>query len=473
MNFFYSNYEKFLLAGDFNVEEGVTCLDDFLYVHNAKNLVKENTCYKNVENPSCIDLFLTNSYQSFYGTKALATGLSDFHKMVITIMRNTYPKSKPKIVFYRNYKNFNLEMFRRELKTRLRNSDGETLIYTKFEETFLEILEKHAPLKKRVLRANNKPFMTKALRKAIMRRSALRNKHMKLRSVDAERAYKKQRNYTNRLLKREKKKYFYNLDLNNYTDNKKFWETVKPLFSKNGRNSHRINLVDNDGEIICNDKEVAETFNNFFIDVIKSLDIAENAALQNKTGNLTNPVRVAVKRFDSHSSILEIKSKMLSGSTFSFSMISVNDVETEIDKLDGNKAGTFMNIPTKILKQVKGEIAETLKEIWNKEIIDNLKFPTKLKLADITPVHKKLGTIFRENYRPVSVLPVVSKIFERILENQMKPFVEKHLSPYLCGCRKGYNPQYALIAMIEKWKKMLVFEWWCYRGCFDGPLQGL
>ena len=91
---------------------------------------------------------------------------------------------------------------------------------------FLKILNKHAPMKKKTVRANDKPYMTKALRKAIARRSYLRNKYIKYKAPDLQQAFKRQKNYTNRLLKKEKKRYFSNLDLNNYTDNKKFWKTV-------------------------------------------------------------------------------------------------------------------------------------------------------------------------------------------------------------------------------------------------------
>ena len=114
-----------------------------------------------------------------------------------------------------------------------------------------------------------------------------------------------------------------------------------------------------------------------------------------------------------------------------------------------------MNIPAKHIKQVVDIIAEPLMQIWNKEIVDNKKFPTKLKYADLTPIFKSLECIIVKNYRPVSILPVVSKIFERIMQKQMNVYVEKHLSPYLCGYKKGYNAQYALTAMIEKWKKSL------------------
>merc|ERR1712208_258995 len=115
--------------------------------------------------------------------------------------------------------------------------------YNLFEQIFLQILEKHTPTKKKTVRQNNKPYMTKTLRKAIMRRSVLWNKFLKDKTVEAQALYKKQKNYTNKLLKKERKKYFGNLDLKNYTDNKKFWNTVKPLFSKSSGGYRKITLV--------------------------------------------------------------------------------------------------------------------------------------------------------------------------------------------------------------------------------------
>lgn len=114
-----------------------------------------------------------------------------------------------------------------------------------------------------------------------------------------------------------------------------------------------------------------------------------------------------------------------------------------------------MNIPTKQLKKTINIVSEPLMHIWNEQIVKNMDFPAKLKLADISPIHKKLESISKENYRPVSVLPTVSKIFERLMQKQMNKFIGNHLSPYLCGYRKGYNSQYALLSMIEKWKKSL------------------
>ena len=448
----YSGYEKFLLVGDFNIEEQESPLKEFLYERNANNLVKEATCFKNPDNPSCIDLFLTNVSQAFQGTTTVCTGLSDFHKMAVTVMKTTFPRAKPKVVQYRDYKNFDLQNFRQKLRDKLTSVVIDQ--YDTFEDIFLAILNTHAPLKKKVLRANHKPYMTKVLRKAIMKRSTLKNKLYTNKSADTDRAYKKQRNYTNRLLKREKKKYFHNLDTKNFTDNKKIWNTVKPLFSNSNGGSQKITLVNGD-QIISNDDEIAKTFNEFFIDSVKSLNINGNVDIINNVGNLSDPIAIALKKFECHPSIIDIIEKVEVNSKFSFHEVIYSEIESEIKNINVRKAGTFKNIPAKLLKQVKGVIIEPLMKIWNEEVIKNKKFPSKLKCADLTPIFKKCDSILKENYRPVSILPVVSKIFERLMQSQMKVYIDKYLSPYLCGYRKGFNAQYALVSLIEEWKKWL------------------
>ena len=96
-----------------------------------------------------------------------------------------------------------------------------------------------------------------------------------------------------------------------------------------------------------------------------------------------------------------------------------------------------------------------LQKIWNSEILGKLHFPNKSKLTDITPVYKKKDLTSAENYRPISVLLSVSNIFERIIQKQFSNYVDEFLSPYLSGYRKGFNTQYALLSLNEKWKKEL------------------
>ena len=76
-------------------------LDTFCSIWNVKSLGKEPTCFKNPNNPSCIDLFLNNAIRSFQETHIIETGLSDFHKIVVTVLKSTFPKLPPNIITYK------------------------------------------------------------------------------------------------------------------------------------------------------------------------------------------------------------------------------------------------------------------------------------------------------------------------------------------------------------------------------------
>ena len=133
------------------MQEGEACMDDFLDEFHAKNMVKEPTCFKNPDNPSCVDLFITNSSRSFMKTMAVSTGLSDFHKMTVTVMRTTFPKVEPRSIKYRDYSKYNKDMFGYDLKEKLKNQPGD---YDTLEKIFLETLDIHAPQKTKLVRAN-------------------------------------------------------------------------------------------------------------------------------------------------------------------------------------------------------------------------------------------------------------------------------------------------------------------------------
>ena len=152
---------------------------------------------------------LTNFPKSFQSSITLETGISDFHKMTIAILKTKYQKLPPKVIKYRCYKNFASDDFIATINHIFFNTD------LGFNEKLNEIkkeLDKKAPFKKRTLRGNDAPFMTSELRKAIMTRSRLRNKYLKDRTDENNYFYKKQRNYCLKLLRKAKKDYFENLN---------------------------------------------------------------------------------------------------------------------------------------------------------------------------------------------------------------------------------------------------------------------
>ena len=115
-----------------------------------------------------------------------------------------------------------------------------------------------------------------------------------------------------------------------------------------------------------------------------------------------------------------------------------------------NKASQKSDIPIRIIKDNIDIFADFLCETVNCTIKTS-NFPSCLKLADITPLHEKGRKDNKENYRPVSILPTLSKIFERILFEQISGFFDNFLSEKQCGFRKGYSTQYCLVNLLEKW----------------------
>ena len=145
----------------------------------------------------------------------------------------------------------------------------------------------------------------------------------------------------------------------------------------------------------------------------------------------------AIRKYENHPSIIKIKSSVETTQLFDFNFVNSDDISKIINSLDPTKM-TGGAIPTKTVKSIKQN-----------------KFPNELKIADITPIFKKENPLDKTNYRPISRIPTVSKFFKRILFNQLQRFSNKLLSPLICGFRKGYSTQYALIIFLQKWQKCL------------------
>ena len=185
----------------------------FCQAYGLKNLIKEPTCYKNTNNPSSIDVILTNRPNRFHNPMTIETGLSDHHKMVLTVLKTYFKKIEPTIITIRDYKRFNDNFFRRDLIHNLDKIDKPLMIYEDFKQVFVSVLDVHAPIKERGVRGNNAPFMNKTLSKAFMHRSRLKN------------------NCNKNPTEKKNRKYYNNLDVKIFDDNRAFWKRIKPLFS--------------------------------------------------------------------------------------------------------------------------------------------------------------------------------------------------------------------------------------------------
>ena len=133
------------------------CIDDphmehFCESYRFKSLIKDTACFKNPENPSCSDLMLTNSPYNFQNSCVIEIGLSNIHKMMVSVKKTTFEKLKPRIVQYRDYTRFSNDNFRKKLLESLfleninTNSNG----LEKFLKIFINILDQMAPRKKNI-----------------------------------------------------------------------------------------------------------------------------------------------------------------------------------------------------------------------------------------------------------------------------------------------------------------------------------
>ena len=256
-------------------------------------------------------------------------------------------------------------------------------------------------------------------------RSRLRNNFLRSKTEETRKLYVKLRNKRVSLLEKAKKKHYQNLDGKNAIDNKKFWKTVKALLSDKSVSREKINLTEN-GNMRTSESETAESLNNFFYNIVKKFNIPKFNSNNSVTGNIKDPVSKAILKYKNHPSILAIQ-KYSKNKTFHFKEVNFGEVEKEILKFDKTKASQKTDIPTRIIKENIDIFADFLCTSIN-SAIKSSSFLSSLKLADVTPVHKKDRKDMKENFRSVSILTTLSKFFEKCMFAQMSTFFDNIFS---------------------------------------------
>ena len=337
------------MLGDWNSTMQEEGMKNFCDMYNLTNLVKEPTCFKSVENPSSIDVILTNKRHSFQNTLTIETGLSDFHKMTVTVMKRYFKKKEPIVIEYRDLKNFDGVKFRDDLRAELDKLDKITIF--DFQNIFLSVWNAHAPVKKKVVRGNNAPFMNRALSKAFMHRAKLRNRSLKFPTEENIIAFKQYRNFCVSLLRKEKKKFYNNLDIAVMFDNKKFWKYVKPLFTGKSKLKSGITLIEGD-DVVTDEQKVAELLNNYFIDAVQNLEIDkfyQRETVEDPGESPDEKISRILKQYKSHPSVVMIKDRIKVTTRFKFKDTNEDDMFKRIASLDPKKATNANDIPKNVL----------------------------------------------------------------------------------------------------------------------------
>ena len=173
-------------------------------------------------------------------------------------------------------------------------------MYSDLIQKFSTVINKHAPLKSKYIRGNNAPFMIKELGKAIMKRSKLRNAFNKNKNDENWKLFTKQRNLCNKIKRKAKRSYFHKLS----TDQKpkEFWSTINSFISDKGFKTNEDYMLEEHNTIIRDDKEIANIFNDFFVNIIE-----RSTGKKVDTSSKNESIENIILKYKDHPSIKSIK----------------------------------------------------------------------------------------------------------------------------------------------------------------------
>lgn len=324
---------------------------------------------------------------------------------------------------------------------------------------FRNIIDKHAPIKIKLVRGNEAPFMNKKLRKAIYTRSRLKNNFNKNRTDENTAKYKKQRNKCVSMRRQAIKEHFNSVMEGGIIQNKKFWSTVKPfLTNKSGKSSNEIMIV-HDDIIVTDENELAEIFNEEYIHIVEKYSGVKPVSLRNyQSENRNEVISKILETYKNHPSILEIKNSLIDQNNemlFNFKEVSENEVSKLFGDLKVGVASGEDKITAKMVKLAKPYLIKPLTNAINNSICLSV-FQRRAKRATVSPIDKGgKDKLCVNNYRPVSILNIFSKFYERIIKSQIVDYIDRKLSEFLSAYRESYGTQHVLIRLLEEWKQKL------------------
>ena len=420
---------------DLETEQGLTCL-----ITQPTRTEKRGTMITS----TLIDVLLTNRPELFKRSGNYYPALSD-HAMIFGILRDRVKPTKPKVISFRSYRNFNLEDFNKDLSMvpwqvgEIFDEADDQLFF--WDTMAREIIDKHVPVKTMRVRNHDAPYMNKQWKSAIRTKRKAEAKYRKNRTDENWEYKRKCRNEATRQRRLAIKQYWKTKADDLGKNPKDFFRTFKPFISDKG-NRADADITINHGEAIVKDQsKVSEIFADYFAtiaDHIKSVD-----------ADLTD-----LKDFTNHPSVQAIKNKMEDTSeTFEFQPVNRMQVKTALESLDTNKATGHDGIPAKILKAGAQELSLPLTTLFN-SCIRKAQWPSDWKKGDWIPVFKKEDKQAKENYRPVTVLTCASKVLERLLSNQFTSSFDRRLGDCLTAYRKHNSCETTIVSLVEDWKQV-------------------
>ena len=444
------NLKNVVIAGDYNID--LLKFRDNNRVNDYLDNLLSNSYIPKITYPTrttyrtgtLIDNFLVKISNNFSHTTAgiLIQKISDHLPYFVTLDYLGHSKHNSKYVKIFN----NSASAMQEFKTYLQNSDISQKIssaddinvkYEIMQGLILEGLNKFLPtrvIKYDKYKHRKSPWITPGIIRSIRYRDKLYKQLHSMNDPANFQSAKINLNTYNRILKqsirRAKQIYFQKRFTKYQHDIKKTWSTIKEIINNSSSQPSLPDYFQEDGTRISNCNDIANRFNNYFV------NIGPNLAKK-----ISKPANLSFKKF--------LKSP--SSHLFKFDPVEHSDIIKVIDSLKNKSSFSHDRLSNKLLKTIKHELAVPLTEIINLSIACG-QFPDSMKLAKIIPLYKKDDKRDFSNYRPISILPSISKVFEKIMHKQMYEYFTENKLLYKSqhGFRSHHSTELAALELTDK-----------------------
>ena len=395
---------------------------------------------------SCIDHVYSNFEQHHVETSIILSDVSDHFSTLTKISnaRNYYKHEKD--VYKRKFKISEKEEINLlgDLKNFFNSPPIQCLqacpnVMAKIiTQAYQNAINKYFPLKKvpkRALKFIAKPWLTRGLKISIRNKNKLRVKLKNKYSEEAEKYFKRYRNVLTKLKFKAFNKYYTEKAASARNNISKSWAIVNEITKRKRRQNTKISSIyDNEGREVTNETEILNLLNRHFS------TIGNNMAAE-VPDTIIDPLSYV---------------KHDKASSFFMSPTTLNEVMKLIESLDTKKAAGSDGIPCFLIKKTKAIIAPVLCNLFN-VCINVAVFPDIFKIAEVKALFKGGDRRVKGNYRPISLLPLFSKLFEKIIAKRMTSYFETNqiLTNHQFGFRKSYSTELAAINLYDTLMKNL------------------
>ena len=383
---------------------------------------------------SLIDHFITKSRENVILSGVYPLSISD-HSLIFAVRKIGTPRGNPRFIESRSFKNFDQNRFKLDLQNAnwppIGSVNNANDYWSKWKSIFLEIVDKHAPCRTKKVRSRPSPWITSEIKKQMYSRDKLKKKAMKTNKPEIWDDYKKIKNNVNKAVKRTKKSFYRQEIQSKAGDCKGTWKVLNNLMDRKSKNTQikEIKLTPTESE--TKPEGIADQLNKHFTEIGSKL----------ASEIMEPPSGVSFKNY-----LTKTDTK------FKLKKVKPAKVLKLLSTVDPGKASGVDQISNKLLKIAAPYIHLSLTDFFNLSVETNT-FPWELEIAKVYPLFKDGELNDKNNYRPISVIPTVARVFERLIYDQLYNYLNDNnlIDTQQSGFRSLHSTVTALLDLTNDW----------------------